>query len=94
MRYSKEHKQTTRERIIQAAGRRFQGDGIDGSGVSALMADVGLTNGAFNTHLIGAVQLSRALVDRRTRGRVARPSGQVCAHVSGCRCRTAPGTWL
>jgi TetR/AcrR family transcriptional regulator, transcriptional repressor for nem operon len=50
MRYGKEHKQATRERIVQAAGRRFKRDGIDGSGVSALMADAGLTNGAFYAH--------------------------------------------
>ncbi|GHH75132.1 TetR/AcrR family transcriptional regulator [Promicromonospora soli] len=50
MRYSKEHKWATRQRIIEAAGRRFKADGIDGSGVAVLMADVGLTNGAFYTH--------------------------------------------
>ncbi|MGP4050212.1 TetR/AcrR family transcriptional regulator [Streptomyces sp. 2A115] len=32
------------------AGRRFKQDGIDGSGVSTLMKDAGLTNGAFYTH--------------------------------------------
>lgn len=50
MRYSKDHKQVTRQRIIEAAGRRFKADGIDGSGVATLMADSGLTNGAFYAH--------------------------------------------
>lgn len=50
MRYAKEHKQATRQRIIEAAGRRFKRDGIDGSGISTLMKDAGLTNGAFYTH--------------------------------------------
>lgn len=50
MRYRKEHKQATRQRIIEAAGRRFKRDGIDGSGISTLMRDAGLTNGAFYTH--------------------------------------------
>jgi TetR/AcrR family transcriptional repressor of nem operon len=49
-RYGKEHKQATRRRIIEAAGRRLKRDGIDGSGVAALMADAGLTNGAFYAH--------------------------------------------
>jgi AcrR family transcriptional regulator len=49
-RYAKEHKQVTRQRIIEAAGRRFKQDGIDGSGVATLMADAGLTNGAFYAH--------------------------------------------
>jgi TetR/AcrR family transcriptional regulator, transcriptional repressor for nem operon len=50
VRYGKEHKQETRQRIMQTAGRRFKRDGIDGSGIAALMADAGLTNGAFYAH--------------------------------------------
>lgn len=49
-RYDKEHKQATRQRIIETAGHRFKQDGIDGSGVATLMADAGLTNGAFYAH--------------------------------------------
>src|SRR5213595_1698279 len=49
-RYGKEHKQATRQRIIEAAGRRLKRDGIDGSGIATLMADAGLTNGAFYSH--------------------------------------------
>jgi AcrR family transcriptional regulator len=50
VRYGKEHKQETRQRIIEVAGRRFKRDGIDGAGVATLMADAGLTNGAFYAH--------------------------------------------
>lgn len=50
MRYSKDHKQATRQRIVQAAGRRFKQDGIDGAGVATVMSDAGLTNGAFYAH--------------------------------------------
>ena len=49
-RYGKEHKQETRARILETAGRRFKADGIDASGVATLMADAGLTNGAFYAH--------------------------------------------
>ena len=49
-RYGKQHKEATRRRIIEAAGRRLKRDGIDGAGVSVLMADAGLTNGAFYAH--------------------------------------------
>lgn len=49
-RYDKDHKRLSRERIIEAAGRRFKTDGIDGSGVAVLMKDAGLTNGAFYGH--------------------------------------------
>jgi hypothetical protein len=51
MRYAKDHKQATRQRIVEAAGRRFKQDGIDGAGVAAVMSDAGLTNGAFYAHL-------------------------------------------
>jgi TetR/AcrR family transcriptional regulator, transcriptional repressor for nem operon len=50
MRYGKDHKQATRQRIVEAAGRRFKQDGIDGAGVAAVMSDAGLTNGAFYGH--------------------------------------------
>ena len=50
MRYSKDHKQATRHRILEAAGRRFKQDGIDGAGVATVMSDAGLTNGAFYAH--------------------------------------------
>ena len=50
MRYGQDHKQATRRRILEAAGRRFKEGGIDGSGVAAVMSDAGLTNGAFYAH--------------------------------------------
>ena len=50
MRYSKDHKQATRQRILEAAGRRFKQDGIDGAGLATVMSDAGLTNGAFYAH--------------------------------------------
>jgi TetR/AcrR family transcriptional repressor of nem operon len=50
MRYSKDQKQATKRRILEAAGRRFKQDGIDGAGVATLMSDAGLTNGAFYAH--------------------------------------------
>jgi TetR/AcrR family transcriptional repressor of nem operon len=49
-RYGKEHKDETRRRMIKSAGRRLKKDGLDGSGVATLMADAGLTNGAFYAH--------------------------------------------
>ena len=50
MRYTKDHKQATRQRIVEAAGRRFKEDGIEGAGVATVMSDAGLTNGAFYGH--------------------------------------------
>lgn len=44
-RYPVEHKAETRRRSVDTAGRRLKSDGIDGSGVSTLMGDAGLTTG-------------------------------------------------
>ena len=60
MRYSTDHKQATRQRILEAAGRRFKKqDGIDGAGVAAVMSDAGLTNGAFYAHFMSKEISSR-----------------------------------
>lgn len=45
-----DRKAETRRRIIATASERFKTDGIDGSGIATLMADAGLTNGAFYAH--------------------------------------------
>lgn len=50
MRYSKEHRQETHERIVRKAGERFRAEGIDAVGVASLMGDVGLTVGGFYAH--------------------------------------------
>jgi TetR/AcrR family transcriptional regulator, transcriptional repressor for nem operon len=49
-RYTKEHKDATRRRILESAGHQFKRDGVDGSGIATLMANAGLTNGAFYAH--------------------------------------------
>jgi len=56
-RYGKEHKQATRQRIVETAARRLKRDGIDGSGVATLMSDAGLTNGAFYAHFASKEEL-------------------------------------
>lgn len=75
MRHGKEHKDATRQRIIEAAGRRFKRDGIDGSGISTLMKDAGLTNGAFCTHFTSKDELvATAVADQLQVGTVVRTS--------------------
>ena len=65
MRYPKDQKQATRQRILEAAGRRFKQDGIDGAGVAAVMSDAGLTNGAFYAHFASKDDLvATALADQ------------------------------
>jgi TetR/AcrR family transcriptional regulator, transcriptional repressor for nem operon len=66
VRYPKEHKQETTQRIIATAGRRLKRDGIDGSGVATLMKDAGLTNGAFYAHFASKDSLvAEAIADQQ-----------------------------
>lgn len=50
MRYSSDHKQHTRERIIRAAARQFRRRGGEGAGIGDLMRDLHLTHGGFYRH--------------------------------------------
>jgi TetR/AcrR family transcriptional regulator, transcriptional repressor for nem operon len=61
-RYGREHKEATRRRIVESAGRRFKRDGIDGSGIATLMSDAGLTNGAFYAHFASKDDLVATVV--------------------------------
>ncbi|MEU4769252.1 TetR/AcrR family transcriptional regulator [Actinosynnema sp. NPDC023794] len=73
-RYGKEHKEATRQRIVETAGRRFKQDGIDGSGVATLMSDAGLTNGAFYAHFASKDDLVATVVADQLRTQAARYS--------------------
>ena len=88
-RYGKEHKQATRRRIIEAAGRRLKRDGIDGSGIATLMADAGLTNGAFYAHFESKEDLvANAVVEQLREQREsfsAQPPGRTDSSRSSAR---------
>ncbi|GAA2158785.1 MULTISPECIES: TetR/AcrR family transcriptional regulator [Glycomyces] len=71
MRYTDDHKQTTRQRIIAAAGRRFKQNGIDGSGIAAVMKDAGLTNGAFYAHFASKDDLVANVIADQLRTQIA-----------------------
>jgi AcrR family transcriptional regulator len=75
-RYGKEHKAATRRRIIEAAGPRLKRDGIDGSGVSTLMADAGLTNGAFYAHFASKEDLVATAIADQLRQQLERYRAQ------------------
>jgi AcrR family transcriptional regulator len=62
MRYEKGHRDATRQRILDVASRRFREDGVAAAGVAGLMADAGLTNGAFYTHFESKEHLVREVL--------------------------------
>jgi TetR/AcrR family transcriptional repressor of nem operon len=75
VRYRPEHKDETRRRMVDAAGRRFKRDGFDGSGVATLVADAGLTNGAFYGHFASKGDLIATVVAEQIAAQVARVEG-------------------
>jgi len=78
MRYSSNQKTETRTRILTEASRLIRRDGIEATGVSALMAAAGLTNGAFYAHftskealvsdaVVAALEETQAAIGERIR---------------------------
>ncbi|WP_323144327.1 TetR/AcrR family transcriptional regulator [Massilia phyllosphaerae] len=63
MRYTEQHKEETRERILDEAAQRMRRDGICGTGLAPLMQGVGLTHGAFYAHFPTKQALVEAALD-------------------------------
>jgi TetR/AcrR family transcriptional repressor of nem operon len=62
MRYSAEHKQETRNRILDAAAQLFRKQGYGGLGVDGLAKAAGVTNGAFYGHFKSKSEAFRTTV--------------------------------
>jgi AcrR family transcriptional regulator len=61
--------------MIATAGRRFKSDGIDGSGIATLVADAGLTNGAFYGHFASKDDLVASVVAQQLEDQVGVVNG-------------------
>jgi TetR/AcrR family transcriptional repressor of nem operon len=75
MRYEKGHKAATHDNIVRIAAKSIRKKGLEATGIATLMADAGLTHGAFYAHFQSKDQLvdeaiahamdeSRALLER------------------------------
>jgi TetR/AcrR family transcriptional repressor of nem operon len=62
MRYEKGHKDATRQRIIDIASGQFRENGVAAVGLAGIMADAGLTNGAFYSHFESKEHLVQAVL--------------------------------
>lgn len=62
-RYEKGHKDETRQRILEVAARQFRERGVSATGLAGIMADAGLTNGAFYVHFGSKQDLVRSVLD-------------------------------
>jgi len=57
--------------LIETSGRRFKRDGFDGAGISTLVADAGLTNGAFYGHFTSKDDLIATVVGEQLAAQLA-----------------------
>ena len=63
MPWADEHKERTRERIVQAAAAALRARGADGVSIAEIMAEAGLTHGGFYAHFGSKDDLLRAALD-------------------------------
>lgn len=64
MRYDKEHKERTRQRLLTEAAAAIRAEGPDQIGVSALMSRLGLTHGGFYAHFKSKDDLVQQAIDK------------------------------
>ena len=69
MRYEKGHKDATRQHIIDVASSQFREGGVAAVGIAGIMADAGLTNGAFYNHFESKEHLVEAVIAHALGGR-------------------------
>ena len=63
MRYSADHKQESRRKVLAAAARAIREQGPEGVSVAAVMAEAGLTHGGFYAHFPSKSALVAAAID-------------------------------
>ena len=68
MRYERDHKTQTRDRIVRSTARKLRAEGLNGPGVASVMKASGLTVGGFYKHFrskheLFAEAIAQALVD-------------------------------
>lgn len=62
-RYTREHRERTRQRIIETAAALFRRHGYDGVGIERIMVESGLTRGGFYHHFASKADLLAAMLD-------------------------------
>ena len=62
MRYSKDHKDASRKRLIELSGSHAKQHGFNASGVASLAASAGVTTGALYKHFAGKADLFAAVI--------------------------------
>lgn len=68
MRYEETHKAETRQKLISQASIRLRRDGLNAVGLRTLVADAGLTHGAFYAHFPSKAKLVEAAIGEALEG--------------------------
>ncbi|OLS63098.1 TetR/AcrR family transcriptional regulator [Pseudomonas putida] len=68
MRYSTEHKEQTRQKLVQSSGAIAKQGGFSATGVAGLMKAIGLTGGAFYNHFPSKDDLFSEIVRQELSG--------------------------
>jgi TetR/AcrR family transcriptional regulator, transcriptional repressor for nem operon len=71
MRYSTQHKENTRMRLLDATGALVKKQGFAATGVDSLMATAGLTSGAFYSHFRSKSELLEAITEHELKRSIA-----------------------
>jgi TetR/AcrR family transcriptional regulator, transcriptional repressor for nem operon len=80
MRYDSEHKQRTREKVLQAAAKAIRAEGPDRVGVAGIMAEAGLTHGGFYAHFASKDELIAAAIAQMFEEARARMEHETAGH--------------
>ena len=89
VRYKPDHKDTSRQRLIEAAAALFRRHGFNGVGINDLCGAAGLTRGAFYGHFASKAQLLAAVLGgahdfvRRLRARSATTTAELRTQAVG-----------
>jgi TetR/AcrR family transcriptional repressor of nem operon len=75
MRYPREHKEQTRQRLVERAGRLAKERGFAASGIDAMAAASGVTSGSLYKHFSGKSELFAAIVKAELQRSAERFSG-------------------
>lgn len=82
VRYSSDHNEAIRKRIVQVASFRFRKDGISAVGLAPLMKEAGLTHGTFYTHFKSKDDLVAATIAELNQERLQK-IGETLAQADG-----------
>src|SRR5258706_13139542 len=87
MRYSRTHKQETREKLLDSTSSIAKKGGFGTTGVDAMMSAIGLTGGAFYSHFKSKDELFTRIVEREMENSVEMLAGDEDSppdHVAKC----------